>query len=153
MPISAESHPLSSEQAATFDQVLRDDPQYREKLHAAVAAGDKRLFAAHFNGKRVAGCTTTQSSSGPGSGQGLPATDRPATGGNPGPAPQMRPNTLICAPRGNGYSRGACMSESGRRICRVKPCPGPGLSAHSWPSTCSIITRAMASDRPKPSSW
>ncbi|WP_156495587.1 hypothetical protein [Alcanivorax sp. HI0033] len=38
MPISAESHPLSPEQAATFDQVLRDDPQYREKLDAAVAA-------------------------------------------------------------------------------------------------------------------
>ncbi|MBG31749.1 MAG: GNAT family N-acetyltransferase [Alcanivorax sp.] len=54
MPISAEPPPLSSEQAATFDQVLRDDPQYREKLDAAVAAGDKRLFAAHFNGKRVA---------------------------------------------------------------------------------------------------
>lgn len=54
MPISAESHPLSPEQAATFDQVLRDDPQYRQKLDAAVAAGGKRLFAAHFNGKRVA---------------------------------------------------------------------------------------------------
>ncbi|MCG8392607.1 MAG: PanM family protein [Pseudomonadales bacterium] len=54
MPISAESHPLSPEQAATFDQVLRDDPQYREKLDTAVATGGKRLFAAHFNGKRVA---------------------------------------------------------------------------------------------------
>lgn len=54
MPISAESHPLSPEQAATFDQVLRDDPVYREKLDTAVAAGNKRLFAAHFNGKRVA---------------------------------------------------------------------------------------------------
>tara|TARA_B100000676_G_C17339277_1_gene465298 strand:- start:58 stop:375 length:318 start_codon:yes stop_codon:yes gene_type:complete len=54
MPISAEAHPLSQEQAATFDQVLRDDPQYREKLDNAVVTGGKRLFAAHFNGKRVA---------------------------------------------------------------------------------------------------
>lgn len=54
MPISAEAHPLTQEQCQTFEQVLRDDPEYREKLAESLAAGDRRLFAAHFNGARVA---------------------------------------------------------------------------------------------------
>lgn len=54
MPISAQAHPLSPEECQTFDQVLRDDPEYRQKLQEALASGDHRLFAAHFNGKRVA---------------------------------------------------------------------------------------------------
>lgn len=54
MPISVQAHPLSPEQCQTFEQVLRDDPEYREKLQAAQDAGDRRLYAAHFNGKRVA---------------------------------------------------------------------------------------------------
>lgn len=54
MPISVQAHPLSSEECQTFEQVLRDDPEYQQKLQHAQNTGDHRLFAAHFNGKRVA---------------------------------------------------------------------------------------------------
>lgn len=54
MPISVQAHPLSPEECQTFDQVLRDDPEYQQKLQDALDSGDRRLFVAHFNGKRVA---------------------------------------------------------------------------------------------------
>ncbi len=54
MPISVQAHPFSLEECQTFEQVLRDDPEYRQKLQDAQARGEHRLFAAHFNGKRVA---------------------------------------------------------------------------------------------------
>ncbi|MZR62616.1 acetyl-CoA sensor PanZ family protein [Alcanivorax sp. DP30] len=54
MPISVQAHPLSPEECQTFEQVLRDNPEYRQKLQDTQEKGDRRLFAAHFNGKRVA---------------------------------------------------------------------------------------------------
>ncbi|MBQ24957.1 GNAT family N-acetyltransferase [Alcanivorax sp.] len=54
MPISVQAHPLSQEECQAFAKVLRDAPQYRQKLADAVADGHGRLFAAHFNGQRVA---------------------------------------------------------------------------------------------------
>lgn len=54
MPISIQAHPLSQEECQAFEQVLRDAPQYRQKLVDAVADGHGRLFAAHFNGQPVA---------------------------------------------------------------------------------------------------
>ncbi|MAX56549.1 MAG: GNAT family N-acetyltransferase [Alcanivoracaceae bacterium] len=54
MPISVQAHPLTQQECDTFDKVLREDPQYREKLASALSTGDRRLFVAHFNGQRVA---------------------------------------------------------------------------------------------------
>ena len=54
MPISVEAHTLSENQCEAFAKVLRDAQQYRQKLADAVASGQGRLFAAHFNGQRVA---------------------------------------------------------------------------------------------------
>lgn len=53
MPISVEFHPARPELAATFTQVLRDQPDYAAAL--ALALQEKRdIAAAHFNGKPVA---------------------------------------------------------------------------------------------------
>ena len=54
MPISVEAHALTETQCEAFAKVLRDAPQYRQKLADAVAGGQGRLFAAHINGQRVA---------------------------------------------------------------------------------------------------
>ena len=54
MPISVEAHALTQSQCEAFAKVLRDAPQYHQRLADAVADGQGRLFAAHFNGQRVA---------------------------------------------------------------------------------------------------
>ncbi|HIL22687.1 MAG TPA: GNAT family N-acetyltransferase, partial [Alcanivorax sp.] len=46
MPISVEAHALTETQCEAFAKVLRDAPQYRQKLADAVAGGQGRLFAA-----------------------------------------------------------------------------------------------------------
>ena len=41
MPISVQAHPLTQQECDTFDKVLREDPQYREKLASALSTGDQ----------------------------------------------------------------------------------------------------------------